>query len=209
MKPNFFLFKRNGKEPLKRLDRTIFRLITNGPNREALIIDSLRLGIDVDYLGVVFLESFYKQTIRNVPIVSVGRLYGNDSWIIEFQVGKRVFEAFYSTKTRCGYVCDTKKVKKQIWPNGDIYRPLTDYELLGLLALVDIVDSETFLKHILSRIIQSLKGIKDYHDYQEKNFEGESKDVVEKIQNLKKLVFRNRQRNKSRALIAEFREILG
>lgn len=208
MKPNFFLFKRNGKKALERFDRTQARFITNGPNREDLIIDSLRLGTDVDYLGVVFLERFFGHALCNVPIVGVERFYGNDTWIIKFKGGSRVYEAFYSTRTRTGYVCNTSKV--QIWSNGVIYRPLTDHQLMCLLQLTDMADNEKFSRHILARIINAIKGIKEFHSHDEDMFENEPDVILKKIETLKSLFRRNLQKkHKGMALIAEFREILG
>ncbi len=204
----FFIFHRAGKKPLERLDRTYFRSIDGGPNREELIIDGLRLGQTIPGLGVFFLEKYFKQKIRNVEVISVGRIYSDELWSVVFKVGKRSFSAFYSTKTRKGYVCDVENIVKQIWPNGKAYRPLTDYQLMGLLQMSFVANDFYFSRHVCIRIIQSIKGIKEHYSYDETDFHKEDPSVRSKIVFFKK-EFEFKTGFPVIRTLSRFREILG
>jgi hypothetical protein len=207
MKFPYFLFHRAGKDPLKRFDRTAFRFIEGGPGTEELIIDGLRKGEEIRSLGVIFLEELYKRDLSDVPIIGVERVFGNDLWIIKFRVGARIFEAFYSTKTRRGYVCNPRKI--DLWPNGSTYRPLTAEHLMTLLALTEIANSFNLSKHILARIISSIKGIQNFHSYDETIYENEPGEIVKKIQDIKNAFHNTRKARKDKALLGGFIEVLG
>lgn len=147
-------------------DNTRQRRIEGGPNREQLIIDCLRLGENIPYLDEHVWRGLYKQQAKNVPLVDIGKVYDgghNDTWRIRYKMPKRQipFEAFYSTKTRSGYICRAEEIASTLLPNCVIpaYRSLTDYQIMGLLQLAGIARNEPLNKHIMIRIIRAIKGV--------------------------------------------------
>lgn len=194
---------------MEKIDRFWRRLISNGPNREQLF-DSLRLGIDAPYLRVIFLEEFFGHPLRNINILNIGKVYSNDTWKIEFDGGARSFTAFYSTRTRDGFVCNPDVI--EVWPKRQrsIYLPLSDHQLKCLIKLAAIADNERFTKHVLARIIRATKGIKGLPGYDTEMTEDQPKEIVEKIIAIKQLFLRNYNKTKLNMvdITAQLRKLL-
>lgn len=194
---------------MKKIDRFWRRLISNGPNREQLF-DSLRLDIDVPIIRVIFLEKFFGHPLRNIDILNIGKVYGNDIWKIEFQAGARTFTGFYSTKTRCGFVCQPNLI--QVWLKGirPTYCPLSDHQLKCLIKLAAIADNERFTKHVLARIIRATKGIEELPGHDTEMTEGQPEEMAKRIIAIKELFLSNYNRTKLNMvdITVQLRELL-
>ena len=184
------------------------RLITNGPNREDLF-DSVRLGFDVYMASILFFYLFRNEQSTSISILDVGRVYNNDLWRIKFKAGAHTFRAFYSTKTRDGFICDTGKI--EVWPGyGPTYRPLSDHQLKCLIKLAGIADNEKFSKHVLARIVRAIKGIDKKPGYDTEMTEDQPVEMVKKIKAVKSIFNRNYNKTKINmvTVVSQLREIL-
>lgn len=186
------------------------RFITNGPNREDLF-DAVRLGFDSYMTSVLFSYLFTNERLTGIKMLDVGRVYDADNnlWRIKFEAGAQTFSAFYSTKTRDGFICDTSKI--EVWPDyGPVYRPLSDHQLKCLIKLAGIADNEKFAKHVLARIVRTIKGIKKRPGYSTEMTEEQPDEMVIKIEAVKSIFKRNHNKTKINmvTVVSQLRKIL-
>jgi hypothetical protein len=187
-------------------DKTFLRRIEGGPSREELF-DALRLGHEIPYFDEFLWGRLYKQRLKNVSLLEVGRVYENDhhTWRIKCEPPghSRPIEAFYSTNTRSGYICRAEEIASLIFPGCVVpaYRPLTDYQIMGLLQLASISRHPRLLGHIKIRLLRGIEGI----EY----VSGKGLFAHTKHDQLMNLFNKVWESPKNKSVVARFREILG
>jgi hypothetical protein len=187
-------------------DKTHLRRIEGGPNREDLF-DALRLGGTIPYLDEFLWGATYKQRLKNVELLDIGRVYENcnHTWRIKYKLPghQKPIEAFYSTNTRTGFICKAEEIISVLFPPGIVYmyRPLTDYQIMALLQLASISRHPKLVKHIKARFIRATK---EYEHLTE-----ESELIFPKEEIVADLFEGAWEGPKNLSDVAMFREILG